>query len=189
MENMGFVNDVNSLISQLGCVPGALLSENYMKSEDGINANPNRHEPICHGNSVSAHSSGKYKMTDCTLFSPEVCDQPCPTNAQVHSPQASGNGRRASFSFSNPKMCQKSDPKNGQQTAFGSFSANYDPLRLMEQHILSDAFLGDNVNDTMMSQIIKESHNAVSSSRSIPDAHFSCTRVGKHDPTIYMIPK
>ncbi|XP_014490411.1 transcription factor LHW [Vigna radiata var. radiata] len=28
-ENMGFVNDVKSLILQLGCVPGALLSEDY----------------------------------------------------------------------------------------------------------------------------------------------------------------
>ncbi|KAJ4903096.1 Transcription factor LHW [Raphanus sativus] len=29
MENLGFVNDVKGLILQLGCVPGALLSENY----------------------------------------------------------------------------------------------------------------------------------------------------------------
>ncbi|KAI3518395.1 hypothetical protein L1887_07080 [Cichorium endivia] len=33
MENVGFVNDVKGLICQLGCVPGALLSENYIKSE------------------------------------------------------------------------------------------------------------------------------------------------------------
>ncbi|CAI9271105.1 unnamed protein product [Lactuca saligna] len=33
MENVGFVNDVKGLICQLGCVPGALLSENYMKRE------------------------------------------------------------------------------------------------------------------------------------------------------------
>ncbi|KAL4578575.1 hypothetical protein LXL04_014700 [Taraxacum kok-saghyz] len=35
MENVSFVNDVKGLISQLGCVPGALLSENFMKSEVG----------------------------------------------------------------------------------------------------------------------------------------------------------
>ncbi|MCI10771.1 transcription factor LHW-like, partial [Trifolium medium] len=29
MENIGFVNDVKNLIFQLGCVPGALLSEDY----------------------------------------------------------------------------------------------------------------------------------------------------------------
>ncbi|KAI4334179.1 hypothetical protein L6164_018899 [Bauhinia variegata] len=30
MENMGFVNDVKSLILQLGCIPGALVSEDYL---------------------------------------------------------------------------------------------------------------------------------------------------------------
>ncbi|KAL0741013.1 hypothetical protein Bca4012_082526 [Brassica carinata] len=33
MENLGFVNDVKGLILQLGCVPGALLSENYRTYE------------------------------------------------------------------------------------------------------------------------------------------------------------
>ena len=33
MENLGFVNDVKGLILQLGCVPGALLSENYTAYE------------------------------------------------------------------------------------------------------------------------------------------------------------
>lgn len=33
MENLGFVNDVKGLILQLGCVPGALLSENYSTQE------------------------------------------------------------------------------------------------------------------------------------------------------------
>ncbi|KAJ0260195.1 hypothetical protein HA466_0064310 [Hirschfeldia incana] len=33
MENLGFVNDVKGLILQLGCVPGALLSENYTTYE------------------------------------------------------------------------------------------------------------------------------------------------------------
>ncbi|KAJ0238963.1 Transcription factor LHW [Hirschfeldia incana] len=32
MENLGFVNDVKGLILQLGCVPGALLSESYATS-------------------------------------------------------------------------------------------------------------------------------------------------------------
>ncbi|KAL0721759.1 hypothetical protein Bca4012_036358 [Brassica carinata] len=32
MENLGFVNDVKGLILQLGCVPGALLSESYTTS-------------------------------------------------------------------------------------------------------------------------------------------------------------
>ncbi|CAH2060905.1 unnamed protein product [Thlaspi arvense] len=33
MENLGFVNDVKGLILQLGCVPGALLSESYRTYE------------------------------------------------------------------------------------------------------------------------------------------------------------
>ncbi|CAH8389549.1 unnamed protein product [Eruca vesicaria subsp. sativa] len=33
MENLGFVNDVKGLILQLGCVPGALLSESYTTYE------------------------------------------------------------------------------------------------------------------------------------------------------------
>ncbi|KAL4345480.1 hypothetical protein AHAS_Ahas11G0282600 [Arachis hypogaea] len=32
MENIGFVNDVKSLILQLGCIPGALLSEDYSEN-------------------------------------------------------------------------------------------------------------------------------------------------------------
>lgn len=147
MENMGFVSDVKSLISQLGCVPGALLSENYMKNEDVMDTTQNIQEPI-----VSVHSSGKSKVTDCTLFTPDS-----------HSPQASGGSGHTCFSFSrrvgdNSVICNTStkfDPENNQETAFGSFSANYDPLRSMEQHILSDAFLGDHVhvNDTNMSHI------------------------------------
>ncbi|XP_054812015.1 transcription factor LHW isoform X2 [Prosopis cineraria] len=40
MEDVGFVNDVRSLILQLGCVPGVLLSEDYSKkaSVQGLSA-------------------------------------------------------------------------------------------------------------------------------------------------------
>ncbi|KAD7477767.1 hypothetical protein R6Q59_007429 [Mikania micrantha] len=167
MENMGFVNDVNSLISQLGCVPGVLLSENYMQNHDAMNTNPNLQEPICNGKSVWARTSGK---------------QPGPTHGRTHSPQASGNSGHTYFSLSRPIICQsstESDPKNGQQTAFGSLSANYDMLSSMEQHILSDVFLGENAGDTMMLQIRKDSNNVVASSDSLyfSDTHFSCANV------------
>ncbi|KAI3746676.1 hypothetical protein L6452_09115 [Arctium lappa] len=211
MENMGFVNDVKSLISQLGCVPGALLSENYMKNEGSLDPSPNHREPICFRDSVSTHSPGKFTSYGC--------------NQQGHSPQASGTSGHASFSLSRhigssqvasgstlaspPIVFQNStksgedqqigvsgvevipqanlysqDPKNYQQTAFGLFSSNYDPLRSMEQHILSDTFLGDLKNDTMMSQIARKSTDIVrgqlgacSNPRSLPDAHFTCTHV------------
>lgn len=219
MENMGFVNDVKSLISQLGCVPGALLSENYMKNEGSLDPSPNHREPICLGDSVSTHSSGKSKLTDCAVFTSDGCNQ------QGHSPQASGTSGHTSFSLSRdigssqvasgstlaspPIIFQNStksgegqqigvsgvevipqanlysrDPKNDQQTAFGLFSSNYGPLISMEQHILSDTFLGDLENDTMMSQIARKSNDVVrgqlaasSNPRSLPDAHFSCTHV------------
>lgn len=208
MENMGFVNDVKSLISQLGCVPGALLSENFMKNEGTSDSSPSHREPICHMNSVSAHSSGKSKVTDC--------------NQQGHSPQASGSSGHTSFSFnrhigdnvvasgstriiSNEDQCQSKvipvmkqnpsfktnqqigitevksitganlynqNPKKEQQNAFGSCLLKYDSLRSMERDNLSDAFLGDHANDTMMSQIAQTS---------IPDAHFSCIRVDKEN--------
>ncbi|XP_076923962.1 transcription factor LHW-like [Bidens hawaiensis] len=145
MENMGFVNDVSSLISQLGCVPGALLSENY-------NINQNLQETVC-------HSSGKTKVTDCTLFTPGICNRTGPTRAHVHSPQASRS--------------------SGQQTAFDPFSTNYDPLRLMEQHIVSYAHLGYTGNEIMMSRITESNNVASSGQRSFPDARFDeqCTKI------------
>ncbi|KAK4492291.1 hypothetical protein RD792_003094, partial [Penstemon davidsonii] len=48
MENTGFVNDVISLVLQLGYVPGALLSENYTAKELA----PKIGDPICHENST-----------------------------------------------------------------------------------------------------------------------------------------
>ncbi|GJT65878.1 transcription factor LHW [Tanacetum coccineum] len=195
MENIGFVNDVEGLISQLGCVPGALLSENFMKNEGTSDSSPSHHEPIRHMNSVSAHSSGKSKVTEC--------------NQQGHSPQASGSSGHISFSFnrhivdnvvasgstrvmSDEDQCQakviplmkqnpsfetnqqivitgvksitgaslyNQNPKKELQNAFGSCLLKYDPLRSMKQHILSDA----------------------DAQTSIPDAHFSCTRVDKQN--------
>lgn len=171
---MGFVNDVKSLISQLGYVPGALLSESYMKPGAAMATSPNHREPIFHGNSVSAHSSGKSKVTE-----------------QGHSPQASGSSGHTSFSFSrhmgnnrvasgsvlaSPIISQtstKSDSKKDQLTAFGSFLPNYDPLISMEQHLLSDAFLGNHVNDTMISQI------GNSSPLFVRDGRLSSPHVGK----------
>ncbi|XP_071706436.1 transcription factor LHW isoform X2 [Rutidosis leptorrhynchoides] len=54
IENMGFVRDVKSLISQLGWVPGALLSENYVENEDDM---------------------------DCTLFTSDSCNKQGPNHS------------------------------------------------------------------------------------------------------------
>lgn len=61
MENVGFVNDVKGLICQLGCVPGALLSENYMKSEGESCFSFSRH--IGDNQVVSGLTSQQIEMT------------------------------------------------------------------------------------------------------------------------------
>ncbi|XP_059659658.1 transcription factor LHW-like isoform X2 [Cornus florida] len=60
MENMGFVHGVKTLILQLGCVPGALSSDNYTAKEPS----PNIGFPFHPGKSVSTDLSGNYKMTN-----------------------------------------------------------------------------------------------------------------------------
>ncbi|XVF47004.1 hypothetical protein PTKIN_Ptkin03bG0074300 [Pterospermum kingtungense] len=61
MENVGFVNDVKSLILHLGCIPGALLSNSY-----GTNS---------FGQPISLDSSGIYRSTDSVTSVAEVCNQ------------------------------------------------------------------------------------------------------------------
>ncbi|XVF69258.1 hypothetical protein PTKIN_Ptkin11bG0066700 [Pterospermum kingtungense] len=69
MENMGFVNDVKSLILHLGCIPGALLSNSY-----GINECVEKIGiPISSGKLISMDSAGIYWST---MTSPaEGCNQ------------------------------------------------------------------------------------------------------------------
>ncbi|GFZ20258.1 hypothetical protein Acr_28g0009630 [Actinidia rufa] len=71
MENMGFVNDVKSLIVQLGCVPGALLSDNYTSKEPA----PKIGVPVCLGKSVSADSGWCYMAKDSNPFVADSCNQ------------------------------------------------------------------------------------------------------------------
>ncbi|OMO50997.1 hypothetical protein COLO4_37849 [Corchorus olitorius] len=79
MENMGFVNDVKSLILHLGCIPGALLSNSYGANECiekiGI--------PISLGKPISMDSAGIYRSTNSLTSVTEVCNQ------QSNSSQAS----------------------------------------------------------------------------------------------------
>lgn len=83
MENLGFVNDVKSLILQLGCVPGALLSENYgvKESQDKIRA------PVSLGIPVTMDSSGIYKAVNSTPLMMDNCNQL--VNSFQPSPQVS----------------------------------------------------------------------------------------------------
>ncbi|PSR86444.1 Transcription factor LHW like [Actinidia chinensis var. chinensis] len=71
MENMVFVNDVKSLIVQLGCVPGALLSDKYTSKESA----PKIGVPVCLGKSVSADSGWCYMAKDSNPFVADSCNQ------------------------------------------------------------------------------------------------------------------
>ncbi|KAL5763669.1 hypothetical protein ACOSP7_016022 [Xanthoceras sorbifolium] len=71
MENIGFVNYVKSLILQLGCVPGALSSENYgMKySAEKVGV------PVSNEVLVSLDPSGICKVTNSTSLLADSCNQ------------------------------------------------------------------------------------------------------------------
>ncbi|KAH0659577.1 hypothetical protein KY289_028325 [Solanum tuberosum] len=58
MENMGFVEDVKILISQLGCVPGVLLSDENATKEPALETS----RPVYLGSSVSTEYCGRAKV-------------------------------------------------------------------------------------------------------------------------------
>ncbi|CAN4100791.1 unnamed protein product [Withania somnifera] len=58
MENMGFVEDVKTLISQLGCVPGVLLADENATKEPALETS----RPVYLGNSVSMEYCGRAKV-------------------------------------------------------------------------------------------------------------------------------
>ncbi|XWS28510.1 hypothetical protein CRYUN_Cryun25bG0075800 [Craigia yunnanensis] len=71
MENMGFVNEVKSLILHLGCIPGALLANSYGTNEcvekTGIT--------ISLGKPISMDSAGIYRTTNSMTTVAEDCNQ------------------------------------------------------------------------------------------------------------------
>ncbi|KAF5744917.1 transcription factor LHW-like isoform X1 [Tripterygium wilfordii] len=73
MENVGFVHDVKSLIFQLGCVPGALLSDDYAEtvSSEKIGV------PIAVGVPVAKNQSGNYKMMNAAPSTTNTCNLLC----------------------------------------------------------------------------------------------------------------
>ncbi|KAE8734820.1 Transcription factor-related, putative isoform 2 [Hibiscus syriacus] len=80
VENMGFLNDVKSLILCLGSIPGALLSNSYGTNECVENIGI----PISLENSVSMDSDGIYRSTNSVISVAEGCNQ------QRNSSRASG---------------------------------------------------------------------------------------------------
>lgn len=69
MENVAFVNDVKTLVRQLGCVPGVLLSESYATKEPA----PKLGIPVCPGSSFMRNCSESSEMYD-SAFIANSCD-------------------------------------------------------------------------------------------------------------------
>lgn len=78
MEHIGFVNDVKSLILQLGYVPGALLSESYTIEE----TNQNIGGPISVGASIHGDPSQTYEGRSSSHFIGGGCN-PLTNSSQV----------------------------------------------------------------------------------------------------------
>ncbi|XP_052210400.1 transcription factor LHW-like [Diospyros lotus] len=70
-ENMAFVNNVKSLILELGCVPGDLLSVNFTSEE----LSPVVGIPVCLGKSALPDLSGSYKVEVPVPFEANTCNQ------------------------------------------------------------------------------------------------------------------
>ncbi|GFZ17741.1 hypothetical protein Acr_26g0010110 [Actinidia rufa] len=111
MENMAFVNDVKSLIVQLGCVPGVLLSDNYTSTEPS----PKIGVPVCLGKSVSADSGWCYMAKDSNSFVADSCNQQSISSQAFElagqpshslSIQIEDNLQGTSSKFQTPKLAQ-----------------------------------------------------------------------------------
>ncbi|KAL3530316.1 hypothetical protein ACH5RR_009638 [Cinchona calisaya] len=70
MENVAFVNDVKTLVLQLGCVPGVLLSENYATKEPASKIGV----PVCPGIPFTGNCSERSVVYNSTPFNAAICD-------------------------------------------------------------------------------------------------------------------
>ncbi|CAL9000308.1 unnamed protein product [Prunus brigantina] len=103
MENLGFINDVKSLILQLGCIPGALLSENYatkdLVEKSGV--------PYTAGMLTPMHPAGNYKVTGSAQMTDNYTHQ--------------SNSSRASGLVGQPSHSLLRDVHNKSQTTDSTF--------------------------------------------------------------------
>lgn len=91
IENMGFVNDVRTLILQLACVPGALFSESYATPETV----PKVGASFRHLQATSVDSCGKSKCSDLSRLSSNFYD----SNHQDYSQVSRVVGQTSNFVF------------------------------------------------------------------------------------------
>lgn len=174
MENIGFVNHVKALVLQLGCVPGALLSDSYATKEPP----PKTGFTI---KSVSAELPGSAKVTDSTTFiadsfrqqsnsappsglvsqtsysvTRQFQDNIQSTSSTVHTPNivqssviSNDNICLAKVIPSNPDVWLNQKDSAYRQPSGGQPTATYGSLRSLEQHFLSDTANGDYANDSI----------------------------------------
>jgi len=96
-ENMGFVNDVKSLILQLGWVPGALLSEDYSAnlSIERLAGPSITGVPLCidppaiTSNGGPSVTNGSNQKSNSSHTSGPFVQTPCPLNAETNTCQGS----------------------------------------------------------------------------------------------------
>ncbi|TKY48687.1 Transcription factor LHW [Spatholobus suberectus] len=97
IENMGFVNDVKSLILHLGCVPGALLSEDYSAKLSAerlagpaitgvpVSVDP----PVITSNCTPSVTNGSNQQSNSSHTSRPFVQTPCPLKAEINTWQGS----------------------------------------------------------------------------------------------------
>ncbi|KAJ7012288.1 transcription factor LHW isoform X2 [Populus alba x Populus x berolinensis] len=134
LENIGFVNNVKSLILQLGCVPGALLSDNHMEKEPTERIGM----PISCGMALPVCFSGTYKVPSSTPSLADSCNQQIissqeasrivgqpscsqtgqvqddqhATSSAIHIPNATGILTKSCDDFCEPKITSLMKPDN-----------------------------------------------------------------------------
>ncbi|XP_048427212.1 transcription factor LHW [Pyrus x bretschneideri] len=153
MENLGFINDVKSLVLQLGRIPGVLLAENYatkdLVEKSGV--------PYTSGIVASMHPAGNYKVTGSTR------------THQSHFTQASGLSSQLSHSLK--------DFQNNSQTTSSTFQIpnltqnqpkiHDDPQQPMVSPLMKLNFsLGGQLKDRVRGAEVITSNSDVRSSKS-----------------------
>ncbi|KAK8596068.1 hypothetical protein V6N13_000726 [Hibiscus sabdariffa] len=168
MENMGFVNDVRSLILGLGCIPGALLSNSYGANE----CIEKSRIPVSFENPISMDSTGICRPSNSMASVSDGCNQQSNSSqasvvigqsSSLISPEMKPNmncrsqmesgvvGAEAihsnsalwlnpQFSFSNSRSGFDCQPMFGQPIASRS------SLKSMEQQVLSDVLQNHVIN-------------------------------------------
>ncbi|GAU22333.1 hypothetical protein TSUD_106610 [Trifolium subterraneum] len=151
MENMGFVHEVKSLILQLGCIPNALLSEDYSAklSSERLDGRATSDVPVSVDTSVitsnstpsavngsnqqsySFHASKPIVQRQGRVVEAKVIPSNFDSNLQKHSVSYNGRSEFNNIAGSEP---------------FGLSGPNDYSLKYMEQQILSSVGSRDNVN-------------------------------------------